>query len=345
MGDFNQDNRIDITVSNFAGDQSRSQMMISTDLNNDSILDIAVANTGSNTIGILIGFGNGSFRSSRTLSTGTDSRPTFLVVDIVFAEQVVNSITIFLAAPNRTLISKITYSTVPGVSPSSIAVGDFNNGNHSYSVVVNYENGPIGIYLGNGDRTFTNAMDFSVGSGVQPTSVSVTDFNNDNRLHIAVAAAYHNAIYVLLGYGNDALAYKLPFASGYFYNPLQIVVEEFNDDGRLDCAVIDYYYYRLYAFFGSVNEDFLEISTFSTSYKSAPPFVSTIYLNRDNILDLVVTNSGSNNFGVFLGLIFGFFAQQLIFPTGNDLKSSSLALDDFNNDNNLRYCCDQFWLR
>ncbi|CAF2117809.1 unnamed protein product [Rotaria magnacalcarata] len=231
MGDFNQDNRIDITVSNFAGDQSRSQMMISTDLNNDSILDIAVANTGSNTIGILIGFGNGSFRSSRTLSTGTDSRPTFLVVDIVFAEQVVNSITIFLAAPNRTLISKITYSTVPGVSPSSIAVGDFNNGNHSYSVVVNYENGAIGIYLGNGDRTFTNAMDFSVGSGVQPTSVSVTDFNNDNRLHIAVAAAYHNAIYVLLGYGNDALAYKLPFASGYLYNPLQIVVEEFNDDG------------------------------------------------------------------------------------------------------------------
>ncbi|CAF4243202.1 unnamed protein product, partial [Rotaria magnacalcarata] len=40
-----------------------------------------------------------------------------------------------------------------------------------------------------------------------------------------------NAIYVLLGYGNDALAYKLPFASGYLYNPLQIVVEEFNDDG------------------------------------------------------------------------------------------------------------------
>jgi hypothetical protein len=95
--------------------------------------------------------------------------------------------------------------------------------------------------------------------------------------------------------------------------------------------VIDYY--RLYAFFGTVNEDFLDISTFSTGNTSAPTFVSTAYLNNDNILDLVVTNSGNDNVGIFLGLGFGFFAEQITFPTGNGSKPSSLAIGDFNNDN------------
>ena len=43
------------------------------DFNHDGCLDIVVANYGSNTIGILLGYGNGSFATIVTYSTGDDS--------------------------------------------------------------------------------------------------------------------------------------------------------------------------------------------------------------------------------------------------------------------------------
>ncbi|CAF5043191.1 unnamed protein product, partial [Rotaria sp. Silwood1] len=40
------------------------------DFNNDTRLDIVVANFGDNTVSILLGYGNGSFANQTTYSTG-----------------------------------------------------------------------------------------------------------------------------------------------------------------------------------------------------------------------------------------------------------------------------------
>src|SRR5690242_17532781 len=84
IGDFDQDNRLDLMVSNsldgsltiFLRDSSQPFLTMTTysigndanprsiavaDLNNDSNLDIIVANYGSDNIGLLFGYGNGTF--------------------------------------------------------------------------------------------------------------------------------------------------------------------------------------------------------------------------------------------------------------------------------------------
>src|SRR5256885_667338 len=90
------------------------------DLNNDHHLDIVIANYGTNSIGILLGFGNGSFQDQTTYSTGYDSIPYSLAVadfnkdnqlDIAVANYGTDNIGILLGYSNGTFASQITYTT------------------------------------------------------------------------------------------------------------------------------------------------------------------------------------------------------------------------------------------
>ncbi len=50
------------------------------DFNNDHHLDLVVANSGADNIGILLGFGNATFASQMTYSTGLESHPYSVAV-------------------------------------------------------------------------------------------------------------------------------------------------------------------------------------------------------------------------------------------------------------------------
>ena len=50
------------------------------DLNGDGRLDIAVANYGTNNVGVFLGYGNGNLSSQMTFSTGTGSSPIWVSI-------------------------------------------------------------------------------------------------------------------------------------------------------------------------------------------------------------------------------------------------------------------------
>ncbi|CAF3796802.1 unnamed protein product, partial [Rotaria magnacalcarata] len=64
------------------------------DCNHDSIPDIAVANSESNTIGILMGHGDGTFAAERILINDS-------ILDIAVANHGANSITTHVAQTDR----------------------------------------------------------------------------------------------------------------------------------------------------------------------------------------------------------------------------------------------------
>jgi hypothetical protein len=51
------------------------------DFNNDNQMDFAVANSGTDSIGIFLSYANGTFANQQTYSTGSQSRPYSIVVD------------------------------------------------------------------------------------------------------------------------------------------------------------------------------------------------------------------------------------------------------------------------
>ncbi|CAF3584018.1 unnamed protein product, partial [Rotaria sp. Silwood2] len=103
IGHFNDDNHLDIVVTNSQTDNvailfgsgnrtfaigviystgARSQPSAVTvkDLNNDNILDIVIANFGTNSIFFLYGYGNGTFRRNGLYQLGYEYRPTSIVL-------------------------------------------------------------------------------------------------------------------------------------------------------------------------------------------------------------------------------------------------------------------------
>ena len=73
-------------------------------------------------------------------------------------------------------------SYTAGNGPRSVAIGDFNGDGKRDVVVANLGASTVSILLGNGNGTFAAKADFGTGTGSNPASVAVGDFNGDGTL-------------------------------------------------------------------------------------------------------------------------------------------------------------------
>src|SRR5215472_11490103 len=114
-----------------------------------------------------------------------------------------------------------------GVSPFSVAVGDFNGDGLADLAVANNRSNNVSVLLGNGDGSFQAARNFRTGSF--PASVAVGDFNGDGIPDLAVANESSNNVSVLLGNGDGSFQAARNFDAGS--GPLSVAVCDFNGDG------------------------------------------------------------------------------------------------------------------
>ena len=100
-----------------------------------------------NNVGILLGYGNGTFADIMTYSTGTGSMPTCVRVgdfnndnisDIAVANYGTNNIVVLFGFGDGTFLLGTAYSTGIGSQPYALAIGDFNNDARLDIAVANY---------------------------------------------------------------------------------------------------------------------------------------------------------------------------------------------------------------
>ncbi|CAF0890611.1 unnamed protein product [Adineta steineri] len=367
VADFNNDKQLDIVVANYGtnnigiflgygngtfssqttystGDNSQPFSVTIGDFNNDQQLDIVVANFGANNIGIFLGYGNGSFSSQTTYSTGWGSSPPDVAagdfnndgqLDIAVVNYGGWNMGIFLGYGNGTFFNQQTYPTGYLSYPRAIALGDFNNDSRLDIAVINYYGVNIGVFLGYGNGTFADQITYSVPSGTAPYEIAIGDVNNDDHQDIIIIVDYSNTLVIFFGYGNGTFFKGNSYSTGSGSDPTSITVGDFNNDNQLDIVVTNCLTNNVVIFIGKGDGNFPNQRTYSTGDNSCPYAVAVGYINNDNILDIVVADDSMNMIGVFLGSSYITGILEDTYSTGSSPHPHGLALGDFNHDGQL----------
>ncbi len=318
------------------------EAIVATDFNNDSYLDVAIANPAADDIRVLYGEGNGTFGNDMIYSTGYASNPQSIAVgdfnnddqqDIVVVHSGTKSVGILLKADSAAFESIKTFPTGSLSKPQGIAVGDFNNDRQLDITVANNGNANIGFFFGLGDGTFSSQSTVFLGEGVFPGWVGVADFNNDKQLDVIVTVNIRpSPIIVLLGHGDGSFRITETYGVA---GATSAAVVDFNHDGRLDIVVTNYFDQSVTILLGYGDGTFGNQTNYSTGYGSRPQFIAVGDFNNDNRLDIAVVNSIVDNVGILLGYGNGTFAPQQTVSNGGTSVPWSITVADFNNDMRL----------
>jgi hypothetical protein len=189
------------------------------------------------------------------------------------------------------------------------------------------------IFLGNGDGTFTQSQALSLIG--YPDGIAAADLNGDGKLDLVVTdsateTTTPQTVEVFLGLGDGT--FQTPSALiTVGPDPEDVVLADFNGDGKLDLAVSVYVNGVIAILSGNGDGTFGAPAIFATD--NGPTRLVAADLNADGKMDLVSVNEGAGSMSVLLGHGDGTFA------TANTLLSGSDPLDavvgDFNGDGKL----------
>jgi hypothetical protein len=258
-----------------------------------------------------------------------DGKPDFAV-----ANNSSNNVTILLGNGSGGFLQAASSPVGAGMSPSSVAVGDFNIDGKPDLAVANNNSNDVTILLGNGIGGFAQPIGSPVGAGNRPISVAVSDFNLDGSPDLAVGNISSNDVTILLGNGSGGFSPSAGSPVGVGDLPRFVAVGDFNLDGKPDLAVTNGSSGNVTILLGNGSGGFSQPAGSPVSAGNGPQSVAVSDFNHDGKLDLAVANFGSNDVTILLGNGMGSFSQPAGSPVGAGSVPRSVTAGDFNLDGN-----------
>ncbi|WP_171631957.1 FG-GAP-like repeat-containing protein [Paenibacillus plantarum] len=225
IADFNGDNNPDIAVAHIesnllsvmlgdgkgefqakdhpADSQIDSPVsIVSGHFNNDDMIDLAIANTGTKQVYILHGQGDGTFTSGdqygwgsnapQSLATGDFNRDGWEDIAVAYSSPSY-SLRILFGDPTGTFRDAMIHPFPEEIR--SLKVGDFNGDEKlDIAVAVTYLQ-HVYVFMGDGNGSF--GLENKYSTDVTPWSVAVGDFNDDGKDDIATANRYADNVTII----------------------------------------------------------------------------------------------------------------------------------------------------
>jgi hypothetical protein len=294
------------------------------DLNGDGVVDLAVANSGDDSLSVLFdttvpGSASTGFEAAGSFTTGEgpsgvavsdfngDGRP-----DLAVANEAGNTISVFL---NGTILEATVADFADaasfgvGTAPRAAAAGDLNGDGKPDLAVANGGSGNVTVLFnttmpGSGSAGFAAAGEFAVGG--EPAAIALGDLNGDGRSDLATANRTDNTLSVLLnatapGAESASFTTVANFAVGS--GPISVARGDINGDGRPDLVVASTDSNNVSVLLnttapGATAPSFGAATNFAAG--SGPTAVALHDVNGDGRSDLVVANGSGNDITVLL---------------------------------------------
>ncbi len=306
------------------------------DVNDDGIVDLVTANSGSSDVSVLRGHGDGSFAESQSFPVRIEDsfalHPSAVVIDrlapeglpalVLGCEFSCASVAVLRNMGDGVFGAPEFF--VAGRGPVSVAVADLNEDGAADIVSAVKFNDYVSVLLGLGDGTFAMRTVFEV-VGV-PRDVAIADLNGDGVLDIAAAAG---EVAVLLGAGDGTFAVEQRFGAGGTASALAI--GDVNGDAVPDVMTTNPGADAVAVLRGRGDGTFDAPQTFAVGME--PSDLAMADLNRDGFPDVVTANFASDALSLLLGLGDGTFAQEERLPAGDGPRAVATA--DLNGDGRL----------
>lgn len=285
VGDINGDGKADIMVTNFNGagntwdathgaytvllgngdgtfqaaqttylSQGTSYLAIG-DVNGDGKPDLIISSccetNNDGQVAVLLGNGDGTFRSPVTYDSGAGAGGvggSVALLDLsgngkldIVTVNWGGSVAVLMGNGDGTFQPAVTYPV--GYNAEGLGVGDFNQDGNLDVVVVDCCGGYVSILLGNGDGTFQPQIYSDIGSCEQQT-LAVGDLNGDGIPDLVTAiggpssCGTDGVAGVSLGNGQGGFS-ALTYYDAGGYSPVSPVITDINGDGVPDVLLAD----------------------------------------------------------------------------------------------------------
>lgn len=286
------------------------------DFNNDGVTDLMTGNLGGDDISVILGNGDGSFRSAVSYALDANINPRAATtadfngdgnLDIASANNAGDNVSILMGRGDGTFAGHVNYAA--GDGSRWVEAADYNNDGFADIATVNEFDGTMSILLGRGDGTFNAKVDYA--NSVGSRTATAGDLNGDGNLDIVTTSEGASNISVYLGRGDGTFQNQVTYATGG--TARNAVIEDFDGNGTMDVAVTNSTTLgglgpgNIAIFSGSGNGTLSLASTLSVAATGDSRGLFSADINGDGTKDLVATrevddsviffaNDGSANF-------------------------------------------------
>jgi hypothetical protein len=318
------------------------QALVSADFNGDGQLDLATANPGSHSVGVLLGDGGGGFGAAID-SAGTTNdafeRASVAVADFnndgdldlatamygYYESSTFGRLDVWMGNGDGTFQSP---TLVRGGAPLAVAAGDFNNDGNSDLVFTSDFDGQQGfvqVLPGNGLGGFTTSG-WGLGSNFAP-GLSAGDLNGDGNLDaVAVAGEFGSDGAAFLGNGAGRLFTADVFFSTTYLPARAVAVGDFTGDGIPDLAVSG----GVVEIFTGIGDGTFDEPIVHSANGYEHTGVAVADFNFDGLLDAVTSDADTGTVSELLGDGNGTLTYAGAYAVGS--SPMAIVVGDFNGD-------------
>jgi VCBS repeat protein len=340
VADFNGDGKPDVAISNNSGSSvtiflgtgsgtfgagkavatsSTPRWLAAGDLNNDGKIDLAVPCAGSgattaNNVNILLGNGDGTFKTAIKVSIGLSARTAAIgdlnkdgIPDIVVGNQG-STFSVLIGKGNAEYQPVVQVNPVEppaAVNPRMLALADFNGDGNLDVATANFATNNISVLFGKGNGSFEAPQTYTDGpaeEGLSPNYLVTPDLNGDGKPDVVVTNQNSANMGVYINNGNGTFPTATLVKTGI--TPSSIGVGDFNSDSKSDLAVANTQpesaSESLSVYTGDGSGGFSSKTDFNAG--SLTGGVSVAQLNGGSAPDIALVNSLSNTMTVMLGI-------------------------------------------